>query len=152
MDDVDAEAWRVFASCRKRVVVTALPRVMVEWFAREHLGDGVVVGAELVITRHGRAMGLLMRQEDSVADRVQALFEAGHRPRVGLGRPSPTPSFLSLCKEQRHPPFTACSSLHSNQATPSPLVIFHDGRLVRRPTPATALLTLPWMPFGVPLA
>lgn len=31
-------------------------------------------------------------------------------------------------------------------------VVFHDGRLVRRPTPATALLVVLWIPLGVILA
>ncbi|XP_059669682.1 glycerol-3-phosphate acyltransferase 5-like isoform X2 [Cornus florida] len=89
MDDIDMEAWRVFSSCDKRVVVTKTPRVMVERFVKEHLRADEVIGSELVHDRQ-------------------------------LVRPLP--------------------------------VIFHDGRLVKRPTPSTAILILLWIPFGITLA
>ncbi|MQL90227.1 hypothetical protein Taro_022816 [Colocasia esculenta] len=152
MDDVDLEAWRVFSASGRRVVVTGMPRVMVERFAREHLGADAVVGAELVVTRWcGLATGLLKREDASVAERVRALFDGGDEPRMGLGRPVSVGSFLSLCKDQHHPPFHPDLKQGSQLARPLP-VIFHDGRLVRRPTPATALLILLWIPIGVVVA
>lgn len=104
MDDVDMEAWRVFSACGgRRVVVTGLPRVMVERFAKDHLGADAVVGGELEVGRYGLATGLLKRKEDSVAERVRALFEGGDEPGVGLGRPTSAGSFLSLCKVSASP-------------------------------------------------
>lgn len=40
---------------------------------------------------------------------------------------------------------------HDQTIQPAP-VIFHDGRLVKRPTPSTALLILAWIPLGILLA
>ncbi|CDY56848.1 BnaCnng31250D [Brassica napus] len=94
MDDVSMDAWKVFSSCKEKVVVTRMPRVMVEMFAKEHLIADEVIGSEL-ISYHHRTQQLELR---------------------------PLP------------------------------VIFHDGRLVKRPTPATALLILIWIPFGIILA
>ncbi|MBA0697608.1 hypothetical protein Goari_021142 [Gossypium aridum] len=37
MDDVDMEAWKVFSSHDRSVVVTKTPRIMVERFTNEHL-------------------------------------------------------------------------------------------------------------------
>ncbi|KAL9291016.1 putative transferase [Arabidopsis thaliana] len=110
MDDVSMDTWRVFSSCKKRVVVTRMPRVMVEIrFAKEHLR----------------------------ADNV-----------IGLGKASKTASttFLSLCEIH-------ALVMHSRKIELQPVpVIFNDGRLVKRPTPATALLILIWIPFGMVLS
>ncbi|CDY08528.1 BnaA05g27640D [Brassica napus] len=94
MDDVSMDTWKVFSSCKKKVVVTRMPRVMVEMFSKEHLIADEVIGSELISYHH-------------------------HTQQLEL-RPLP--------------------------------VIFHDGRLVKRPTPATALLILIWIPFGIILA
>uniref|UniRef100_A0A6V7QXC8 Glycerol-3-phosphate acyltransferase RAM2/GPAT1-8 HAD-like domain-containing protein n=1 Tax=Ananas comosus var. bracteatus TaxID=296719 RepID=A0A6V7QXC8_ANACO len=124
---------------------------MVERFAREHLGADEVVGAELDVNRFGYATGLVRPLEPgSVRDRVRELFkeeEEEEAPDVGLGRPgSANNSFLSLCKEQCYPPFTGGNRDDAHQQIRPLPVIFHDGRLVPRPTPLTSLIILLWIP------
>ncbi|KAL9245217.1 hypothetical protein vseg_018893 [Gypsophila vaccaria] len=157
MDHIDMDAWRVFNGYGKRVVVSKGPRVMVEWFAKEHLGADEVIGCELVVTRFGRATGLVTE----VSCCVEKVF-GGNKPCLGLGRPisdmhfGPT-SFMSLCQEQCYPPFSPTRLLeddgrqHNSLERPVP-VIFHDGRLAKFPRPCTALIILLWFPIGVVLA
>ncbi|CAN6442741.1 unnamed protein product [Victoria cruziana] len=152
MDDLDVEAWRVFSRFGRKVVATGLPRIMVEWFGTKHLGADAVVGPELSFNRFGRATGFVVRDgQASAAERVNGALKSD-RPDVGLGSGLPISSFLSACKEQHHAPFTADGETPSDQLFRPPPVIFHDGRLVRRPTPATALLILMWLPLGAALA
>lgn len=102
-DDVDPAAWAAFGSCGgRRVVVTRMPRVMVERFAREHLGAHEVVGCDLEYSRLRRSTGFVRGGgggERAVAERVRALFADGNRPDVGIARSeSATRSFLPFCK------------------------------------------------------
>ncbi|KAI6676326.1 hypothetical protein NL676_037122 [Syzygium grande] len=148
MDDLNGDAWREFSACEKRVVVTRMPGVMVERFAKEHLRADEVIGSELVMNRFGYATGFVEGGDGAAFGRVDKLSGDDERPSKGLGRPGL--SFLSLCKEQKQPPF---AEKHYNLEPPEPLkVIFHDGRLAKRPTPLMAFLTLVWMPFGIVLA
>ncbi|CAA0809433.1 Glycerol-3-phosphate acyltransferase 5 [Striga hermonthica] len=148
MDDVDIEAWGVFSSCDKRIVVTRMPRVMVEMFAKEHLRADGVVGSELSTNRFGLATGFVRDDFGSIGKGVARLC-GDEEPCLGLGMPDSRCAslFLPLCKERLHPPFTSAATTRR----PRP-VIFHDGRLALRPTPSAALLILLWIPIGSLLA
>ncbi|KAL3838429.1 hypothetical protein ACJIZ3_023020 [Penstemon smallii] len=152
LDDIDMEGWRVFSSYEKRVVVTKMPRVMVERFVKEHLKADEVIGSELCVNRFGFCTGFVKEGFGSISESVVAVF-GDERPSLGLGRSTGGSGsmFLSLCKEQCHPPFTTNKNHHHHITRPLP-VIFHDGRLVKRPTPPVALLILLWIPFGIILA
>ncbi|OIT21026.1 PREDICTED: glycerol-3-phosphate acyltransferase 5-like [Nicotiana attenuata] len=147
-DDINMEAWKIFSSFDKRFVVTKTPRIMVERFVKEHLRADDVFGTELVVSKSGFATGFIKNEFDSISDRIAALF-GDEQPSLGLG----CSRFLSLCKEQLQPPFlsTKNEDHHQNIIKPIP-VIFHDGRLVIRPTPFSALLILLWIPLGIILA
>ncbi|KAL8257531.1 hypothetical protein R6Q59_029572 [Mikania micrantha] len=156
-DDIDLEAWKVFNLGGKRVVVTKIPTVLVERFVKEHLLADEVVGTELVVSRFGLATGLVRDGHElgsSACDRVAALFR-GEQPTLGLARCHSDSPFLSLCKDQVNEPYTIkhknINKPRDQNTRPVP-VIFHDGRLVKRPTPSTALLILIWTPIGVILA
>ncbi|KAI4338095.1 hypothetical protein L6164_016447 [Bauhinia variegata] len=85
MDDLEMGAWRMFSSYKKRVVVTKMPRVMVEWFVMEHLRADKVIGSEL-ITRLGFATGLIEYGSiDTIAGKVAKLFN-NEETTLGLGR------------------------------------------------------------------
>lgn len=104
MDDVSMDTWRVFSSYKKKVVVTRMPRVMVERFAKEHLRADEVIGTDLIVNRFGFVTGLIRETDvdQSVLNRVANLF-ADQRPQLGLGRPAVTTSttFFSLCEVNR---------------------------------------------------
>lgn len=153
MDDIDMEAWRVFSAYDKRVVVTKTPRVMVERFLKEHLRADDVIGSELVVNRFGLATGFIKDGTGSISSgRVAELF-GDEQPSMGLARPESGSSLLAICKEQSHPPFVNNQKNNHRQQLIRPLpVIFHDGRLIKRPTPSTALLIILWIPLGIILA
>ncbi|KAK1415550.1 hypothetical protein QVD17_31333 [Tagetes erecta] len=153
-DDIDLEAWKVFNMGEKRVVVTKMPTVMVARFVKEHLLADEVVGTELVVSRFGLATGFVREGDlsSSVRDRVAAVFN-GQQPTLGLARCRYDSPVMSLCKEQVNAPYITKHKNHQLHQKTRPIpVIFHDGRLVKRPTPSTALLILVWIPIGVILA
>ncbi|MCO5579465.1 hypothetical protein L7F22_033320 [Adiantum nelumboides] len=135
-DDIHRESWRVVFStcCFNRYVVTANPRIMVEFFCKNHLGADKVLGNEIQVTKGGRAMGLLLSpgvllgDRKSLPSRFVFIYRSGPACRThSWSRPE---AAVPMHKLFEH-------------------VAFHDGRLVQRPTPVVALMTLIWFTFGI---
>ncbi|KAE8718035.1 Glycerol-3-phosphate acyltransferase 5 [Hibiscus syriacus] len=102
----------------------------------------------VVVTKSPRVLVERFVKEHLRADEVTGNEE----PSLGLGRATSSFRCFSLCKEQMHPPFITSGNLHNHQLLRPLPVIFHDGRLMKRPKPSTALLILLWMPLGIILA
>nr|XP_017223270.1 PREDICTED: glycerol-3-phosphate 2-O-acyltransferase 6-like [Daucus carota subsp. sativus] len=150
--DLHSESWRVFSACGKRCVLTGNPRIMVEAFLKDFLGTKLVLGTEIG-TYKGRATGFVLKPGVLVGEhKAGALKKAfgGTQPQIGLAKHTDFP-FLALCKEGYIvPPKPKVEAVPSDML-PKP-IIFHDGRLVQKPTPLMALLTILWFPTGIILA
>ncbi|XP_059645431.1 glycerol-3-phosphate acyltransferase RAM2-like [Cornus florida] len=152
--DLHPESWRVFSACGRRYVLTANPRIMVEAFLKDFLGADLVLGTEIG-TYKGRATGFVCQPGVLVgkkkADALQKAFE-GTPPEIGLGDRHTDLPFMTLCKEGYIvPPCKPEIKAVTSDKLPKP-IIFHDGRLVRKPTPLMALLIILWIPIGFLLA
>ncbi|XP_021297709.1 glycerol-3-phosphate 2-O-acyltransferase 6-like [Herrania umbratica] len=152
--DLHPETWRVFSSCGKRCVLTANPRVMVETFLKDYLGADVVTGTEIHVFR-GRATGLVKSPGILVgknkADALENAFKDEPVADIALGDRKTDYPFMKLCKESYVVPAKPKVEAVSHDKLTKPIV-FHDGRLVQKPTPFMALLTILWIPVGFPLA
>ncbi|XP_049389760.1 glycerol-3-phosphate acyltransferase RAM2-like [Solanum stenotomum] len=152
-DDLHPESWKVFSSCGKRCVLTANPRVMVEAFLKDFLGADLVLGTEIESYK-GRATGFVKKPGVLVGkNKADALIKAfgESKPEIGLGDRHTDFPFLALCKEGYIVPPKPKVKAVTTSKLPKP-IIFHDGRLVQKPTPLMSLLILLWIPIGFILA
>ncbi|XP_051129798.1 glycerol-3-phosphate acyltransferase RAM2-like [Andrographis paniculata] len=151
-EDLHPETWRVFSSCGKKFVVTANPRIMVEPFLKNYLGVDGVLGTE-ILSYKGIATGLVAKPGVLVGENkaiaLKKTFGAGLMPEIGIGDRSTDFPFMKMCKERYIVPSSngKIEPLKSNLLPKQ--VIFHDGRLVQKPTPLMALLILVWFPIGI---
>ncbi|KAH7439997.1 hypothetical protein KP509_04G086800 [Ceratopteris richardii] len=149
--DIHPHTWRAFSSFKCRCLLTATPRLFVEPFAREYLCADLVLGTELEFTKSGRATGFVKSPGVLVGTNKEKVLHrqfGDKQPDVGLGdRPSDHP-FMQRCKEG-YLVWKQSNIRALDQSELPKQIVFHDGRLVRRPTPGWALIILLWLPIGL---
>ncbi|KAK6145951.1 hypothetical protein DH2020_019820 [Rehmannia glutinosa] len=150
-EDVHPETWRVFSSCGRKCVLTANPRIMVEPYLKNYLGVDVVLGTEIssykgIATGFVTSIGVLVGKNKATA--LRRTFGADSVPDIGIGDRKTDFPFMKLCKERYIVPSRPGVRPVRQDALPKP-VIFHDGRLVQKPTPLMALLIVLWFPIGL---
>ncbi|KAF3794774.1 Glycerol-3-phosphate acyltransferase 1 [Nymphaea thermarum] len=156
LQELHLQAYEVVAAATRKVVITSVPRVLVEGFLREYLNVDVVVGTELQMVR-GRFTGFLTTSGLPVKDKALKEIFGDSKPDVGLGSTSSEDQhLLTLCKEayvvyRQDEKNGLPSSIMPREKYPKPLV-FHDGRLAFLPTPMASLIMFLWLPFAFPLA
>ncbi|KAJ9135206.1 hypothetical protein P3X46_032415 [Hevea brasiliensis] len=153
--DLHPETWRVISSCGKRCVLTENPRIMVEVFLKDFVGVDMVIGTEIGVyngraTGWAKSPGILVGQ--SKADTLKRAFGDDKTvPDIGLGDRKTDYPFMKLCKESYMVPPKSRVEPVNGDKLPKPIV-FHDGRLVQKPTPFISFLVILWIPVGFLLA
>ncbi|KAL6124189.1 hypothetical protein ACLB2K_076704 [Fragaria x ananassa] len=149
--DVRAESFEVFDKCKRKVVVTANPTLMVEPFVKDFLGGDKVLGTEIEVNpKTKKATGFVKKPGVLVGKLKRAAIEkefGDEVPDLGIGDRSSDHDFMALCKEgYMVPPSKSARPIPSDRLKKP--IIFHDGRLVQRPDPLNALITYLWLPFA----
>ncbi|CAN6446490.1 unnamed protein product [Victoria cruziana] len=156
LQELHLQAYEAVSAAKRKVVVTSVPRILVEGFLREYLNVDVVVGTELQMVRD-RFTGFLTTSGLPAKDKALKKIFGDAKPDVGLGSTSSEDRhFLTLCKEayvvyRKDEKNGLPSSVMPREKYPKPL-IFHDGRLAFFPTPMASSIMFLWLPFGFLLA
>ncbi|XP_010542836.2 PREDICTED: probable glycerol-3-phosphate acyltransferase 3 [Tarenaya hassleriana] len=154
LEDVGFDMFDALRRAEKTVGVSDLPRVMIEGFLKDYLEIDVVVGREM---REFRGYFVGIMEEKKKYDDIGLL----HQEKLSYGNIVGVTSFN---KPLRHYLFSHCRDIYfvknhdkrswqtlPRNMYPNPL-IFHDGRLVMKPTPLNTLALFMWIPFAVPAA
>ncbi|CAI9089048.1 OLC1v1023538C1 [Oldenlandia corymbosa var. corymbosa] len=152
LENLNPHVYEVFASVGSRLVLTSVPRVMVDSFLKEYLNVDTVKGTELQIlgqffTGFVSSLGLL-------ENRTTLKELCGENlPDIGIGsfNLEDDLDLISLCKEAYVVGKEDLEKTMPSSKYPKPL-IFHDGRLAFLPTPLATLNMFLWLPFGLLLA
>lgn len=92
----------MFDRCKRKVVVTANPTVMVEAFVKDYLGGDKVLGTEIEVNpKTKKATGFVKKSGVLVGDlkRLAVMKEFGDElPDIGLGDRKTDHDFMSICK------------------------------------------------------
>lgn len=100
--DVRSESYEVFNRCKRKVVVTANPTVMVEPFVRDFLGGDKVLGTEIEVNpKTKKATGFVKKPGVLVGKlkRLAIMKEFGEEsPDIGIGDRESDHDFMSICK------------------------------------------------------
>ncbi|KAG6529870.1 glycerol-3-phosphate acyltransferase 1-like [Zingiber officinale] len=134
---------------RRAVVLTTLPRLMVEGFLKEYLEVGEVVGAELQVVKGCYFTGVI-----SWPDKQRALRDMVKAGAAIVNLSNVHHHHHLLAKEiyvVREEESRSESSKMTRNKYPKPLV-FHDGRLAFLPTPCEMMAFFMWIPMAIPLA
>ncbi|PWA51620.1 glycerol-3-phosphate acyltransferase 1 [Artemisia annua] len=155
LENLNLEIYELVSGSKKEVgsrvvVLTSVPRVMVEGFCKEYLSVDKVVGTELhcvggYFTGFVATSGVVMKHEV-----LKEWFGDECKLDMGFQR-----CVLNQSKEvyvmSNEDMKTSSRTQMPRDKYPKPLV-FHDGRLAFLPTPLAMLTMILWFPFGILLA
>lgn len=101
-NDVRRESFEVFDKCKRKVVVTANPTIMVDPFVRDFLGADKVIGTEIEVNpKTKKATGFVKKPGILVGKwkKWALLKEFGEeQPDIGIGDRESDHDFMSICK------------------------------------------------------
>ncbi|KAL9252181.1 putative glycerol-3-phosphate acyltransferase 3 [Drosera capensis] len=151
LEEVGLEGFEVLRKFKRKVGFSHMPRVMVESFLKDYMEVDHVVGSEIKEFR-GYFTGLFENNKGSADDLGNI-----------AGDGDTSPAVIGLCgsrKSLQNQVFSACKEIHvitgaeRRNWTTLPKdkylkpLIFHDSRLVSKPTPSLAIAVLMWLPFA----
>ncbi|KAL5795762.1 hypothetical protein ACOSQ2_000582 [Xanthoceras sorbifolium] len=152
LENVGLEIFQVLKRGGKSVGVSNMPQVMIDSFLRDYLEIDVVVGRYLKVFC-GHFVGLMEERNSDKLVLEDILGQENNVVGISPFNNSLDHKLFLQCKEiylVRRTDKRSWRSLPRDKY-PKPLV-FHDGRLALRPTPAASLALFMWVPFAFLLA